>query len=126
MIAEILLKSAGSVTVKKQVPARGRCRHLFVCIPPQRLCLTAFFLAVAQIEHTHVAELNARAMAAEADIAVLVEQSRMVLVVNRIWVVVRTVGRNVMSLAGFAYVSVEYYLAVHGNRDVVAHNADFL
>ena len=29
MIAEILLKSAGSVTVKKQVPARGRCRHLF-------------------------------------------------------------------------------------------------
>ena len=125
MIAEILLKSAGSYTVKTSAGKRT-LPALVWCIPPQRLCLTAFFLAVAQIEHTHVAELNARAVAAEADVAVLVEQSRMVLVVNRIWVVVRAVGRNVVSLAGFAYVSVEYYLAVHGNRDVVANNADFL
>ena len=120
MIAEILLKSAGSYTVKTS--AGKRTLPALVCV----YSAAAFFLAVAQIEHTHVAELNARAVAAEADVAVLVEQSRMVLVVNRIWVVVRTVGRNVMSLAGFAYVSVEYYLAVHGNRDVVAHNADFL
>ena len=53
-----------------------------------------------------------------------VEESGMVASVDRIGVLVRSVGSDVVSLAGRADVSVEDHLAVHGDGDTVPYGAD--
>lgn len=63
-------------------------------------------------------------MAQESDVAALIEQPRMVLVVNRVGVGSRAIFRNVMSLTGFADIAVENHLSVHGYRNMVALGPD--
>ena len=65
-------------------------------------------------------------MTEETDVTGLVEHTGMVMVVNGIGVVVASVGSYIVTLAGFLDVAIYNYLAVNGNGNVVALNADFL
>jgi len=56
------------------------------------------FAARAHIQHTQVAELDAGTMAQQADMARLVEKPRVVAVVDRIGVDLRTVLGNIVPL----------------------------
>lgn len=89
---------------------------------PRRL----LFAACAQIQHTQVAELDAGTMAQQADMARLVEKPRVVAVVGRIGIDLRTVLGNIMPLAGFADIAVEDHPAVDRDRNAVAHGTYLL
>ena len=73
-----------------------------------------------------VAETDARTVSQQADVSLLVEESRVVASVHCVGILRRTVGGDVVSLAGFADVAVENHLAVHRHRDPVAYGADLL
>lgn len=65
-------------------------------------------------------------MTEETDVSRLVEHSGMVPVVNGIGIVFTSVGRYVMSLAGFLDIAIHDDFTIDGNGDVVALYADFL
>ena len=79
------------------------------------------FAACAQIQHTQVAELDARTVAQQTEMAFLIEESGMVLAVHGIGILLRAVLRDVVSLAGLADIAVEDHTAVDRDRNAVAH-----
>ena len=75
-----------------------------------------------EVEYTDVAEADARAVAAETDVSLLVEHARVVPVVDGVRVVVAAVRGYVVSLAGFAQIAVQDYFTVESHGDVVSDN----
>ena len=65
-------------------------------------------------------------MAAEADVTFLVEEARVVLVVNGVGVVLAAVGSYVVALAGFADVALGYHGAIDRYLNIIALGYDFL
>ena len=81
---------------------------------------------LGQVEHTNGTELQACTMTEEANVTCFVEHTGMVTMVNCIWIIVTSVGSNVMSLTSFLDVAIDDNFSVNGNGDVVALNTNFL
>lgn len=81
-------------------------------------------LLVGEVQHAHVAELNACTMTEEANVASLVEHTGMVAMVHGIGILVTTIGSHIVALAGFADVSVHNHFSVDSYSDVVTHYAN--
>ena len=60
-------------------------------------------------------------MPAEADVAFLVEKTWVVVVVYGVWIMVATIGCNVVTLAGFTDITVENHVSINGDSDVITH-----
>ena len=82
-------------------------------------------LLVGERKDADVAELEAAAVAAEADVSAFVEHSGMVAVVNGVGVGA-AVGGDIVALACFADVAVHNYLSVDCDGDVVTYDLDLL
>ena len=65
-------------------------------------------------------------MTEETNVAGLVEHTGVVAMVNSVGVVVASVGSYIVALASFLDVAIHNNLAINGNGDVIALNADFL
>ena len=77
------------------------------------LSLGGFLLA--EVKNAHIAEHHAGAMAAEADVAILVEEAGMILVVDGVRIDMPTVGCHIVSLACLADVALCHHGTVNGD-----------
>ena len=64
-------------------------------------------------------------MTQETDVAALVEQARVVLLVHSVRIGLRTILRHVVTLTCLADVAVQNHLTIHSNLDTVALHPDF-
>ena len=79
-----------------------------------RFSLLALAFGLGEVLDTNVAELDAGAVTAEADVAVFIEKTRGVLVVNGVFVSA-TVSTDIVSLAGFTDIPIEDDLTIYGD-----------
>ena len=70
-------------------------------------------LFLREVEHADSTQFQAGTMAEEADVARLVEHARVIVVVNRVRIVVASVGSNVVTLAGFLDVAIDDDFAIN-------------
>lgn len=79
-----------------------------------------------QLLHTDIAILDTLAVAAQADVALLVEQAGVVELIYSVGVLVAAVGSHVVTLRCGADVTIDDNLAINRYSDAVALHADLL